>query len=285
MRNDVAESGRALWFVPGVEDEEMLMRFIRPRGSFAGVSVGVVAVAMLLCGVPSIAQAAPVQYRQLDGAGLIGVLPGGAEAPPWLGKPTQADASSVVPTEGLTICYVGDDNSRVAGDVTPIRGMRANLGAYSFVNFGRFPNGGYSNMISRISQFPSTAAADAAWANLRAASQQCVASWILPYPADNDTFDGTQEIRQKVSTGDSLYGSASLVITSTSSGTRAGAAAPSRTGGSISVWRHVGNVIYQVEFSKAVLRDVRSAVSVADRMTVNAVSALIGERYISVAAQ
>jgi len=44
-------------------------------------------------------------------------------------------------------------------------------------------------------------------------------------------------------------------------------------------------VIYQAEFSKAVQRDVRSAVSVSDRMTINAVSALIGERYLAAAAE
>ncbi|MFM8349964.1 MAG: hypothetical protein ACKN9D_02765 [Actinomycetales bacterium] len=49
----------------------------------------------------AIAVAAPSQYRQLDGAGLIGVLPSGTEAPAWLGQPTQADAMAVVPTQGL----------------------------------------------------------------------------------------------------------------------------------------------------------------------------------------
>ncbi|MFM8895399.1 MAG: hypothetical protein ACKOE2_08500 [Actinomycetales bacterium] len=233
----------------------------------------------------AIAVAAPSQYRQLDGAGLIGVLPSGTEAPAWLGQPTQADAMAVVPTQGLTICYVGNENSVVDGDQDPILGRKADLGAYSFVNFGRFPNGGYSNMISRISQFPSTAAADAAWANLLATSRRCVASWVVPYPITNDTVDGTQAVRQTVRTGDSIYGSASLVITTTSSGTRTGATAPDRTGASLAVWRHLGNVIYQVEFNKAVQRDVRSAVSVSDRMTINAVSALIGERYLAAAAE
>ncbi len=262
------------------------MRVPRPllTAGTAAITAGVAFLAV----TPSVAQAAPDTYRQLDAAGLIGVLPSGTEAPAWLGQPVEANTESRVPSEGMTICNVGDERSRVPSAqntifTKDITGLTPSLSAYSFVNFGRFPTGGYSNMISSIAQFPSSAAADAAWQDLLAKSRACAVSWSLPYPADDGTWNGMQQVRGAVSTGDSLYGSPSLVITSTSSGTREGASAPSRTGGSLTVWRHLGNVIYRVQFSKAVLRDVRSAVSATDRMTVNALSALIGERYMTAA--
>jgi len=259
-----------------------------PRQLLTAGTAAITAGVAFLTIVPSVAQAAPDTYRQLDAAGLIGVLPSGTEAPAWLGRPIQANTESKVPSEGMTICSVGDERSQVPSAentifTKDITGLTPSLSAYSFVNFGRFPTGGYSNMISSIAQFPSAAAADAAWKDLVAKSPACAAPWSLPYPADDDTWNGMQQVRGTVSAGTSLYGSASLVITSASSGTREGASAPSRTGGSITVWRHLGNVIYRVQFSKAVLRDVRSAVSVSDRMTVNALSALIGERYMTVA--
>lgn len=259
-----------------------------PRQLLTAGTAAITAGVAFLTIVPSVAQAAPDTYRQLDAAGLIGVLPSGTEAPAWLGRPVEANTESRVPSEGMTICNVGDERSQVPSAentifTKDITGLTPSLSAYSFVNFGRFPTGGYSNMISSIAQFPSAAAADAAWKDLVAKSPACAAPWSLPYPADDGTWNGMQQVRGTVSAGTSLYGSPSLVITSASSGTREGASAPSRTGGSLTVWRHLGNVIYRVQFSKAVLRDVRSAVSVSDRMTVNALSALIGERYMTVA--
>jgi len=260
------------------------MRNARRSRLAAVVTAGIAAPALVLSVASAFAQAAPAHYRQLDGSGLISVLPGVTEAPAWFGKSTQADTNSAVPTQGLLICTVGTGALQESDEQTEIRGPQAQLAAYSFVNFGRFPSGGYSNMISRISQFPSAADATKAWASLVVASRKCSGSWSLPYPATNDTFDGRQAVRQTVSAGDALFGSRSLVITSVSSGTRNGAAAPDRTGGSLTVWRHLGNVIYHVEYTKVVQRDVSSAISVADRMTIATLSALTGERYISIAA-
>ncbi len=260
------------------------MRTFRTRGMAAAATAGSIVVAVLLSSTGTGAQAAPVQYRQLDGAGLIGVLPSVQEAPPWLGQVTEGYVKSVVPTEGMLICTVGSGDLQLSDDEAEIRGVQAGLAAVSFTQFGRFPSDGYSTMIARISQFPSAAAAQAAWAKLLVTSKKCAGSWTLPYPAEDDTLNGRQSVRQTVGLGDGLFGSRSLVITGVVSSKRAGAGSPDRTGGLLSVWRHVGNAIYVVSFSKSVQRDVRSAVSVADRATINAVSALIGERYIAVAA-
>lgn len=253
-------------------------------------AVGILAAALLLPWASTAAQAAPAQYRQLDDAGLVGVLPTAAEAPRWLGRtaPTQqGEARVATPTQGIAICSVGEGSLQDPDDETDIRGgARAERYASRIIEYGRYRPVGWSQVIFRIFQFPSAVAAEDAWAQLLVSAEKCTGTWTLPYPDPvNDTFNGTQAIQQTVRPGSAAFGSRSLIRTSTALGTRTGAASPDRTGSAISEWRRVGNVIYEVNFGTAVQGEVPTAVSPSDRLTVNALSALIGERYLSVTAR
>lgn len=238
-------------------------------------SAVVIAVMALAMAGPQGAWGAPVAYRQLDGAGLIGVLPAPGEAPPWFGTPRSLEAKSAVPDGPMAVCYVNADE--------PVKGKQASLVAYTFTEYGTLAIG-YWNLISRVYQFPSKAAADAAWAELLARSPQCAGTWTVPYQFANTGRLGDIVLTQRVYPGSVQDGSRALVIASQSRGTRFGARAPERTGGSLKVWRHQGNVLFNVEFTKSVLDNVKSAVSASDQATVQAMSLLIGERYRAAAA-
>ena len=202
------------------------------------------------------AVAAPAaEYRQLDGAGLISVLPQPAEAAPWIGPRNveRDDTKSYAPQNGLVVCYLSVDDSKV------VRGAKADLGAYSFVLYQSFPGGGFMNTIVRILQFPDVAAADAAWSDLLVKAKACGGPHEFPYFAEDQSVIGKTTSQTTVRMGDLQYGSRSLVLTTRSQSQKTGASAPDRTGGGVNIWRRVGNVLVETNMVKLVPGGVRSS--------------------------
>ena len=227
------------------------------------------AVAILLCGTNP-AQAAPT-YQELSAEALVSVLPSGAEAPMWLGTPTSTNIQSFTPSQGIPICYLGNGDE--------VLGKQAQLGAVSAVDYGPYPSGGFLNTISRIYQYPDASSASDAWRNLQKNSSTCVSKIRTPWQYSDTPVLGTRKGAITVHRGEGQFGQRSVVIDGQNYSIPTGSSTPTMTSRGMTIWRHVGNVLYEVIVNKVVSGNVASALSSSDIATANALSLLIGERY------
>jgi hypothetical protein len=143
------------------------------------------------------------------------------------------------------------------------------------------------NMIQRIYEFATVQDAQAAMRALRAAAAACTKPYQVPYyeAQPDGSFDVVGKIvaSSTTSNGDIQYGRRSFIIDSTSYGTRDGQSSPDRTGSGYSIFRVVGRAITEVEATKVLMKNVKTALSLQERTTVNALSQLVTERYHVVA--
>ncbi len=244
---------------------------MRARGIIRIGTCAVVAVGLAV-GLSAPSSADSLNFRQLQGPGLIAVLPQPNEYPLWLGaKQYSLSTESFTPEAGMSICEVGISES--------VEGQKPSLGAYSFVDYGAYPSGGFANLLTNIYQFPNAQAARAAWANLNDKAKACTTTFVGPYQFAGTERLGDVTLRQKVRTSDPASGTRGLIIDSRSSWKRYGATNPDRTGGQWRIWRQVGNVVFKISYVKVVDRDVPTVMSASDRATINALSLLVVERY------
>jgi hypothetical protein len=242
------------------------------------------AVLILVAGaIVSLAPSASASdYRALDPDALVSLSLDATLSPPWFPPVKDPDRKAFTPDERIAVCAI-DANTEVRAQSGPI----PNSGAYGYLNYGALPGGGFMNVIQRIHQFPTAQDARAAMRAMRSAAAKCLAPGTSGYPEQqpDGSFANVGRITSTavVRNGDIQFGHRSLIIDGTSRWTRNGASTPDRTGSGLTIFRLDGPVITSVIATKVVDANVRTALSLQERTTVNALSQLITERYHALA--
>lgn len=253
---------------------------MRASRAFATTALALVISCAAVGAAPS---ALADDYRTLGTEGLLAVSLDASLSPPWFPAVRNADRAASAAENRITACVRGEGDEYIRATEGPVPTTRA----YGFINYGRLPTEGYMNMIQRIYEFATVQDAQAAMRALRAAVAACTKPYQVPYYEEQP--DGSFAVVGKIvassttSNGDIQYGRRSLIIDSTSYGTRDGQSSPDRTGSGYSIFRVVGRAITEVEASKALMKNVKTALSLQERTTVNALSQLVTERYHVVA--